>query len=74
MLSANKLTLVLLSTHGALAHPLFTGQLISRTEDLLAEYDFVVVGAGASGLTVANRLSEESCEYYSSFKSTKSRI
>ncbi|PSN61575.1 FAD/NAD(P)-binding domain-containing protein [Corynespora cassiicola Philippines] len=60
MLSANELALVLLSTYSALAHPFFTGQHISEAENLLAEYDFVVVGAGASGLTVANRLSEES--------------
>lgn len=45
-----------------LAHPLFSGQLISRADDLLPEYDYVVIGAGASGLTVANRLSEEPSE------------
>lgn len=50
---------VALSATGVLAHPLFNGKLISRAEDLLPEYDYVVVGAGASGLTVANRLSED---------------
>lgn len=50
---------VALSATGLLAHPLFNGELISRAEDLLPEYDYVVVGAGASGLTVANRLSED---------------
>lgn len=49
---------VVLSATGLLAHPLFNGELISRAEDLLPAYDYVVVGAGASGLTVANRLSE----------------
>ncbi|ORY09364.1 putative oxidoreductase [Clohesyomyces aquaticus] len=47
------------STQLAVGHPLFNGHVISRSEDLLPAYDYVVVGAGASGLTVANRLSEE---------------
>ncbi|KAH7559038.1 hypothetical protein BM1_03975 [Bipolaris maydis] len=50
---------VALSATSLLAHPLFNGELIARAEDLLPEYDYVVVGAGASGLTVANRLSED---------------
>ena len=32
--------------------------LVDRTADLKAEYDYVVVGGGTSGLTVANRLTE----------------
>lgn len=44
---------------GAHAHPLFKGTLVQRADDLSKEYDYVVVGAGASGLTVANRLSED---------------
>ena len=44
----------------ALARPLFTGRLISRADELLSEYDYVIIGGGASGLTVANRLSEQS--------------
>lgn len=50
---------IALSVSGALAHPLFNGRLVSRADELLSEYDYVIVGAGASGLTVANRLSEE---------------
>jgi hypothetical protein len=48
----------------SLAHPLFTGKIIARTEDLSTHYDYVVVGAGASGLTVANRLSEQKGESF----------
>jgi hypothetical protein len=46
----------------SLAHPLFSGKIIARAEDLKSQYDYVVVGAGASGLTVANRLSEQEGE------------
>lgn len=34
--------------------------IIKRQADLLPEYDYVVVGGGVSGLTVANRLTEDS--------------
>lgn len=54
---------VALSATGLLAHPLSNAQIVSRAEDLLPEYDYVVVGAGASGLTVANRLSEDKSEF-----------
>ena len=54
---------VALSTTKVLAHPLFNGQLISRAGDLFPEYDYVVVGAGAAGLTVANRISEQAGRY-----------
>ena len=43
------------------AHPLFEGIIVQRAENLSETYDYVVVGAGASGLTVANRLSEDPC-------------
>lgn len=48
-----------LSASSAIAHPLFNGVLVTRADALLKEYDYVVVGGGASGLTVANRLSEK---------------
>lgn len=44
---------------GAHAHPLFNGILMQGAEDLSDAYDYVVVGGGATGLTVANRLSED---------------
>jgi hypothetical protein len=54
---------VALSATGLLAHPLSHARRVSKADDLLPEYDYVVVGAGASGLTVANRLSEEISEH-----------
>ena len=42
------------------AHPLLQGAVLQRAENISEKYDYVVVGAGASGLTVANRLSEDS--------------
>jgi ribulose 1,5-bisphosphate synthetase/thiazole synthase len=44
---------------GVHAHPLFNSVLVQRADELSEAYDYVVVGAGASGLTVANRLSQD---------------
>ena len=35
------------------------GDVVKRNVDLLESYDFVVVGGGTSGLTVADRLTED---------------
>lgn len=44
----------------------FPGKVIARHEELLAEYDYVVVGGGTSGLVVSNRLTENPESMYPS--------
>lgn len=56
------LTFAILSIR-SVAHPVFNGHVIAGSENILPAYDYVVVGGGASGLTVANRLSEQSSTF-----------
>lgn len=40
----------------------FQGTRLCDRRQVASSYDYVVVGGGASGLTLANRLSEDSCK------------
>ncbi|KAK6222010.1 hypothetical protein LQW54_001231 [Pestalotiopsis sp. IQ-011] len=59
MKTETTLTRLVQSASIVAAHPAFRGLVVNRRDDLLPAYDYVVIGAGASGLTVANRLSED---------------
>lgn len=50
---------VLLLLGPSLSHPAVQhARLVGRDVDLRSSYDFVIIGGGTSGLTVADRLTE----------------
>jgi len=42
----------------ATARPAGVSNILARADNIKAEYDYVVVGGGTAGLTVADRLTE----------------
>lgn len=52
------LLIALRYSFGDAANTALGAQVVSRDADLLDSYDFVIVGGGTSGLTVADRLTE----------------
>lgn len=57
---ASSLACAVLAATFVAAYPssLQHAKLIERQEELLDEYDYVIVGGGTAGLTVGDRLSE----------------
>jgi len=52
------LAAALLSLTPVTAAPAGISNILARADDIKAEYDYVVVGGGTAGLTVADRLTE----------------
>lgn len=56
---ATLLTLASLSSSSPVSRFAPRAVVVERAVDLKAEYDYVVIGGGTSGLVVANRLTED---------------
>lgn len=66
------LSVVLALSLNLLAEATAIPRVIPRDVGLAEEYDYIVVGGGLSGLTVANRLSETDAS--KSYSSVRTRI
>ena len=60
MYSTNFLAIVAVaSIASALPNSVFQAQHFTNSEDIASTYDYVIIGGGTAGLTVADRLTED---------------